>query len=262
MKRLAAALLLLPGAAYAEDRDYCPARPGLDTPPCTIAPGHVSVEVGLADWTRADTAASRNDTILIGDILVRVGLTDSIEAEVGLTSFGRSRTRDKSSGGIDSADRAGDALLGLKANLHHPDGSGFSVAVEPFVTIPVGRPPIGAGDWGAGVLVPLSVDLGHKLSLQFTPEADAAVNQDGAGRHFAVSGTVGLGVGISDTVNGTIEFQELRDEDPSGRTMQSLASVSVAWMRRGDWQFDIGTAVGLNRDAPDAELYAGVSHRF
>lgn len=262
MKRLALALLLLPAAAFAEDRDYCPARPGLGTPACTISPGRVSVETALVDWTRDDNAQQRNDTILIGDSLVRVGLTDAIEAQVGWTAFGHDRTRDKASGSVATDNRVGDVLIGLKANLRHPDGSGFSLAVQPFVTVPVGRPPIGAGDWGAGVVVPVSFDLGHKLSLQFAPEADAAVDQDGRGRHFAASGTVGLGVAVSDSVSGTIEFQELRDEDPSGKATQALASVSLGWMPKKDWQLDVGAVAGLDHDAPDAELYAGVSRRF
>ncbi len=145
MKRLAVAFLLLPSAAYAEDRDYCPARPGLGTPACTIASGRVSVEMGLADWTRDDNPDQREDTILIGDTLVRIGLTDTVEAQVGWTPFGHVRTRDDNGGAIQTADRAGDALIGLKVNLRHPDGSGFAAAVQPFVTVPVGRSPVGAG---------------------------------------------------------------------------------------------------------------------
>ena len=262
MKWLAVALLLAPTAASAEDRDYCPARPGLGTPACTIEPGRVSVEMALVDWTRDDNPGMRQDTILIGDTLVRIGLADTVEAQIGWTAFGHVRTRDKATGSVDTANRAGDALLGLKVNLHHPDGSGFSVAVQPFITLPVGRSPVGSGDWGAGVVIPLTFDLGHKLSLQVSPEADAAVDQDGRGRHFAANGTIGLGVEISDTVNGTIEFQEARDDDPSGRTTQALSSISLGWMPRKDWQLDIGAVAGLNHDAPDAEVYAGVSRRF
>jgi hypothetical protein len=248
--------------AFAEDRDYCPARPGLGTPACTISPGRVSLETGLIDWTREEDSDQRSDTTLFGDTLVRIGLTDSVEAQIGWTPYGHARTRDRIAGTDESTDRIGDALLGFKVNLHNPDGSGFSIAVQPFVTLPVGKAPIGAGDWGAGVVVPMSVDLSDTLSLQFSPEADAAVDQDGEGRHFAASGTIGLGIAISDAVGGTIEFQALRDEDPSGSTTQSLASVSLGWMPSQDLQLDIGVAAGLNRDAPDVELYVGVSHQF
>lgn len=262
MKWLVIALMLLPTAAFAEERDYCPARPGLGTPACTIAPGRVSVETGLVDWTRDDSPGERDDVILIGDTLVRVGLTDSVEAQIGWTPFGHVRTRDKAAGTVDSADGTGDILLGFKANLRHPDGSGFSAAIQPFATLPVGRSPLGAGDWGAGVVVPVSFDLSDTLSLQFSPEADAAVDQDGRGRHFAASGTIGLGVAISKAVSGTIEFQALRDEDPTGKTTQALASLSIGWMPSYDWQLDAGAVAGLDRAAPDAELYMGVSRRF
>lgn len=193
---------------------------------------------------------------------MRIGLTDTVEAQIGWTPYGHVRTHDRVAGTVDSDDRIGDALLGFKVNLHNPGGDGFSIAVQPFVTLPVGKAPLGAADWGAGVVVPMSVDLSDTLSLQFSPEADAAVDQDGNGRHFAASGTIGLGVAISDAVSGTIEFQLLRDDDPSGRTNQSLASASLGWMPNDELQLDIGAVAGLNRDAPDVELYIGVSHRF
>ncbi|MDB5705616.1 MAG: hypothetical protein JWN66_2732, partial [Sphingomonas bacterium] len=112
MKRLAVALMLLPTAAFADERDYCPARPGLGTPACTIAPGRVSVETGLVDWTREEDSSARSDTILIGDTLVRIGLTDTVEAQIGWTPFGHVRTRDRIAGIVDTADRTGDVLLG------------------------------------------------------------------------------------------------------------------------------------------------------
>lgn len=263
MKKVACAVLLLvPTTAFAEDRDYCPTRPGLGTTPCTIAPGHVSVEVALADWTLEQDSTQRGDTVLVGDSLVRFGVSDSIEAQFGWTPFGHVRTRDKLAGTIDTANRVGDATLGIKANLLHPDGSGVSAAVQPFVTIPVGRAPLGAGDWGAGVVVPITFDLSDRVNLSTTTEADAAVDQDGHGRHFAVSETLGLGFRLSKALTATIEGQVLRDEDPAGSTTQGLASLSLAWMAKDNLQFDVGAAAGLDRDAPDMELYVGVSRRF
>jgi hypothetical protein len=259
---MAIALLLAAAPALAQERDYCPARPGLGTPACTIAPGRVSVEMGLVDRTRDENSSERTDAILIGDTLVRIGLTDTIEAQFGWTPFGHVRTRDKLAQSVESTDRVGDVTLGFKANLHHPDGTGFSAAIQPFVTLPTGRSPAGAGDWGAGVVAPVTFDLNGTLNLQFTPEADAAVDQDGNGRHLAYGGTLGLGVKLSNKVSSTIELQAMRDEDPSGGTTASLVSLALAWMPKDDLQIDIGTAAGLDREAPDAEFYAGISRRF
>ena len=257
-----AMLILLPASAFAEDRDYCPTRPGLGTTPCTISPGHVSVETALVDWTLQQNSAQRTDTVLIGDAFVRIGLFDAIEAQFGWTPYGRVRTRDTVAGTIDRGSGVGDVTLGLKANLSHPDGSGFSAAVQPFVTVPVSSSAIGAGDWSAGIVIPVTYDLSEKVNLATTTEFDAAVDQDRHGRHFAASETIGLGVKLTGKLTATVEGQAARDEDPAGKTTQYLASVSLAWLENKNLQFDMGCVAGLNHDAPDVELYAGISRRF
>lgn len=259
---IAGLLLIVAAPAYAEDRDYCPQRPGLGTPACTMAPGKVSVETALADWTLDQDTDQRTDTILIGDTLVRVGLADAIEVQLGFTPFGHVRTRDKVAGDIDSANRVGDASIGFKVNLSNPDGSGFSAALLPFATLPVGRTPVGAGDWGAGLLVPVTYDLSDALNLESTSEIDAAVNEDGHGRHVAFSETVGLGLALTKSLTATAELQALRDDDPSGATTQMLAGLSLACMLGKNMQIDAGANAGLNHYAPDVELYLGVSRRF
>jgi hypothetical protein len=258
----AAPVLAQDAGSSQEQREYCPARPGLGTPPCTIAPGRVSVETGIADWSRDDTADQRDDTILIGDTLVRVGLSDTIEVQLNWTPFGHSRTRDKVTGAVDKANRVGDVLLGFKANLNHPDGSGFSAAVQPFVTLPVGRSPIGAGDWGAGMVVPVSFDLAPAMNLQFSPEIDAATNEDGHGRHLAYGLVIGLGVSVNDAIGVTFEVAGTRDRDPDGHSSEVYGAASASWTPSDNVQLDVGTTLGLNHDATDLELYFGISRQI
>ena len=254
------ALASLSGAAAAQDREYCPDRPGIDTPACTIAPGKISVETSIADWTRDDQPGSREDSILFGDTLVRVGVSDTIEARIGWTPFGHDQMRDAT--GADTVDGIGDVSLGMKANLHNPDGAGLSVSVLPFATLPVGRSSIGAGDWGAGFLVPVTYEISDTVSLDLTPEIDAAVDQDGNGRHLAYSSTAGLAVKLDKAFTLTGEVQALRDDDPQAHQSQAVAALSLAWMANDDLQFDLLGAAGLNANTPDARLYAGISRRF
>ena len=246
--------------AAAQERDYCPERPGIDTPACTMAKGRVSVETAFADWTRDDQAGSRQDSVLIGDTLVRLGVSDTVEVRVGWTPFGHDRTRDAT--GVESLNRVGDVSLGLKANLRDPDGSGLSIAVLPFVTLPVGRTPVGRGDWGGGILVPVTYELSDTVSIDLTPEVDAAVDEDGHGRHVAYSSAAGLAFKLNTVLTLTGEVQALRDDDPDGATTQAVAALSLAWSANDDLQFDIFGAAGLNHDAPDARLYAGIARRF
>ncbi|MET1113072.1 MAG: transporter, partial [Allosphingosinicella sp.] len=63
------ALALAASAARAEEpRDFCPDRPGLGTPACTIDPGHFDIELGIADWTLDKTPDSRTDKIEAGQL--------------------------------------------------------------------------------------------------------------------------------------------------------------------------------------------------
>lgn len=259
----AATLAACPSAALAQDgRQLCPDRPGLGTPPCTVGPGRAVAELGLADWTHEKDAQSRTDTVEAGDVLLRFGLSDSLEAQVGWTAYGHERVRDRATGLVDRSAGVGDVFVGLKRNLRNPDGSGFSVAVLPYATLPTGGSTIGAGDWGAGLLIPLSHELREGVALQLTPEIDAAVDEDRHGRHLAYGGVIGLGVDVSETVSATIETSLMRDRDPDDHSTQALAGLSLAWQPADDWQIDGGVNLGLNADSPDGELYVGLTRRF
>jgi hypothetical protein len=251
---------LLSAPALAEERDLCPERPGLDTPPCIVDAGHILAEISAIDWTRDRQAGTRADTVLAGDALARFGLTDTAEAQIGWTAYGHARTRDAA--GVASQSGVGDVLAAFKLNLAHPDGSGFSVALKPYATLPTGGGAIGAGTWGAGLLVPLSFDLGHGLQLTATPELDATPDQDRHGRHLAYGSAAGLQQKLSEAVSLAIEAQIIRDNDPSGHATMALSQVSLAWQPGKNTQLDIGAVAGLNHASPDIELIAGVSRRF
>ncbi len=254
--------VMLPGAAVAQHRDLCAERPGLGRPACTIEPGHVMVETGLADWTRERDDDGRTDSIEVGDTLVRIGIGTSTELQVGWTPYGHQRLRDATTGAVTRTGRVGDALLGLKQNLAEPDGHGLSFALSPFVTLPVGRTPIGAGDWGGGIVAPLTYDLSDAVQLEFTAEADAAVDEDGHGRHLSYSGVAGAEWDVGHHIELVGEVQAIRDHDPDERTTQYLAGVSATWQPNGHLQFDIGSAAGLNHAAPDMRVYGGISALF
>lgn len=254
---------LMPVAAQAQgERDLCTDRPGLGTPPCTVEPGQVLFELGLGDWTRERNGSERVDTIVAGDALARIGLTEHLEAQIGWTGYGHVRTRDRTTGAVDRTSGTGDVTLTLLRNLQNPDGSGVSIALMPFATLPVGGRAIGARDWGAGLRAPFSVELSAGVALALTPEVDAAVDEDGSGRHLAYGSVAGLGFDLSDSVSGAAELSAFRDDDPSDHATQMLAGLSLGWQPSDDLQLDIGANLGLNHDSPDTQLYIGVARRF
>jgi hypothetical protein len=142
MKLLIAVLLagIATAPALAEDklRDFCGDRPGLGTPACTVDAGHLQVEVGLGDWTLDRQPDARTDTIQAGAIALRYGIGDTTELRLGWDGYAHVRTRDRTSGAVDRTGGVGDVTVGIKQNLHNPDGSGLSIALLPYATLPSG----------------------------------------------------------------------------------------------------------------------------
>lgn len=243
-------------------RPLCPDRPGLGTPACTLDPGHVLLETGLADWTRQSDPQGRSDTITGGDLLLRLGVTETLEVQAGWTAIGYDRQRDRTTGHVTHDTGTGDITLAVRQNLAHPDGSGLSLAVMPYVTLPTGGSAIGAGDIGAGFILPVSYGVSDTLTLSLTPEIDDAVDQDRSGHHLAYGSVIGLGIDVTPDISTTLELQATRDDDPAGHATQTLAGLSLAWQPKDDLQLDAGSVLGLNHDSPDVELYVGISRRF
>ncbi|MBV9842486.1 MAG: transporter [Sphingomonadaceae bacterium] len=259
-----AALLLGVAAApaLAEERDFCPERPGLDTPPCIVDKGRLQAELGLADWTLDRQPDSRTDEIDAGQIQLRYGVTDSTELRFGWTAYGHVRVRDRATGAVDRMSGTGDVTLGVKQSLLDPGGDKLSIALLPTVSLPSGGQAIGAGDWGASLALPASYPLSDIFQLELTPEVDAAVDADRSGRHLAYSVAGGLGAKLSKAWSVTGELQTSHDDDPSGHRSEHRAAFSAAYQFGKDFQIDAAAIAGLDHQTPDVEAYFGISHRF
>jgi hypothetical protein len=144
----------------------------------------------------------------------------------------------------------------------NPDGSGLSIALLPYATLPTGGHAIGAGDWSAGLIVPVNYAISDALTLELTPEVDAAVDQDGSGRHLAYGSVIGVQGKLGKRASVGVEVQAIRDSDPAQHATQALAGLSFAYQPQEQSQIDIGINAGLNRNAPDAEVYFGISRKF
>lgn len=249
-----------PAAVDPALRKLCTDRPGLGTPACTLDAGHVQIEIGLADWTLDKQPGARNDEVDVGDTLVRIGVADHAELQFGWTAFGW--TRERAGNAVDHASGTGDLYVAFRRSLLHPDGSGTTVALMPYATLPTGGHAIGAGDWSAGFEVPFGFDLSQAVSLEFAPRVEAAVDEDRHGRHLAYGSVASVAVDLSPLWNMTAEVAATHDDDPSGHSTQELAGLSFGWTPGHNFQLDAGANVGLNHAAPDLELYAGIVRRF
>ncbi|MFM5923248.1 MAG: transporter [Novosphingobium sp.] len=252
-------LLLLAAPAQAEEREFCADRPGLGTPACTVAPGQVMAELGVLGWDHSADPGSVEDDLALGDLLIRTGLHQSTEIEFGVTTWTTIRTRDRASGTVSRTSGIGDMTLAVRHNF---GGGTGPTAIHAFVTLPTGKDGIGAGDWGAGILLPTGFDLPGGFELDLTPELDAAVNASGSGRHFAWGGVVGLSHPLGKALSLEAELGASRDLDPGGHSTDARAALSLAWQAGPNWQIDFEANAGLSEAAPRHSLMFGLARRF
>ncbi len=264
---LACTLACVAATAKAENSNadrLCSERPGLTTSACITAPGRLQTETGLVDWTLDRQAGEREDTVVIGDTLVRYGIGGKTELRLGWTPYGIDRDRD-AAGMVNRAHRIGDATLGVKSSIIERKGdNGLALSGIATASLPVGRRPIGAGDWGATFQLPATYRTSQAVSFQLTPIVAAEVNDSGHGRHLLYGSAVELEYALSEAVKADFSAQMTRDDDPdrSVRGTPALGSVAVSWQPGNNTQLDLGTIFGLNRAAYDVSVFAGISHRF
>jgi hypothetical protein len=260
--RLLALLIALALAAPAhaqpasEESEICADRPGLASSTCIVERNKVQVELAI-DWSFQEEGDERTDTFLAGDTVVRVGVDEKTEVQFGWTAFGSVRER---SAGIVSTDASvGDAFVGIRRSLF--DRGGVGVALQGRFFLPIGGSAVGAGDWGAELLAPLTFEVGG-LDLALTPSIAAAPDADRRGRHLAYGLAVGLGFDLSERLSVVMDLALTRDHDPLGTTNEAVAAFALAFLAANDLQLDAGAVIGLNRDAADLELYIGAAKRF
>jgi hypothetical protein len=260
----AAALLWASGAAAAaaaaDQAPICPDRPSKATGTCTVPAGHWQVETGLVDWTRDRSDGVRSDLMLIGSSLIKYGLSDRADLELGITPLMLMRTR--GGGGHERHSGFGDMLVRAKYRLTADDAP-IAIALDPFVKLPTASRHLGNRKVEAGIVAAVSAPLGRSpLTLSMAPEADWRADADGHGHHAAMIQLVNLGLAASSRLSLGAELWGQWDWDPSGTGRQASADGSIAYLVSNSVQIDGGANFGLNRETPDVELYAGVSKRF
>jgi hypothetical protein len=254
---IAAGLLVSAGAALGDPMPICPDRPGRGTGTCTVPKGMVQIETGLVDWTHDEAADFTADATTIGSTLIKYGVSDRADIELGVTPLIRLRAT-----GTRTESGFGDTLLRVKYALT-PNGAPVTVALDPFVKLPTANRIFGNGKVEAGLAVPVSAALGKSpLTLSLTPEVDWLADGDGNGHHAAMVQVVGLGLAATSLLTLGAELWGQRDWDPAGSGRQASADASAAYLVNGNVAIDGGANFGLNDQTPDTEVYAGVSVRF
>ncbi len=224
-------------------------RPDFTESPLTVYPWHVQIEMG---YTAARVGGQTENSV--GEILIRVGLADRLEARIGLNSFAWVAAEDRDPQGLE------DVSLGAKIHL---------VRAKPGTAVPdvgillVASFPTGAADLDQGSHVLPVATLAAGLDLTEWLSAGANVGwgylDDGSGRYSQFAGSLALGFSLTEWLGAYAEYFGFAPEFDSGPDSHFLNGGFTFLISR-DVQFDV--RAGFSVDDAETDSFAGAGLAF
>ena len=250
--------LLACATAHAEPTPICTDRPAKANAVCTVAPGHVQLENSLVGWARFKAAGSSATTLTVGSSVLKYGLTDHSDLQLGWTPYIRIVIWDK--GSSESIGGIGDVSLRSKHRLSRAEAP-VQVALIPFAKLPTAKRGIGNRRFEGGLAMPISFSLVGPVTATLGPELDLLADGDGHGTHVGLVNIINLSAPVAPRLTLAVELWTNSNIDPAGTVKQASADVALAYALANDFQLDAGINGGLTRATPDLELYVGLSIR-
>ena len=234
-------LLLCAPPLYAQDAAAFD-RPGIGFASTTVPRGSLAWEQGLADFSTNHDASGRQRQ-WVADTLLRVGLRDGLELQLGADSYAWQHVRDAS--GQWRAQGMGNSRVGLKAALPSRSDA-FSWAVLATASLPTGRAPIGGGTRG--------YDLGITAQWAMANDRSFALYAD---RSFGPE----HGWMLSPSYNFNLSqhwASYLEAGIGSGSQQGRMLGSGLTWQPNPRFQLDVSALRGV-RGAADWQAGLGVS---
>lgn len=246
-------------AAQAAPAPICTDRPTKANAVCTVPAGRVQLETSAAGWVLTQADGTRSELVTIGPSFVKLGLSDRSDLQVGFTPYARLTV--EQDGSRDRVSGFGDVVVRYKHRLTS-DSAKVQAGVIPFVKLPTAERGLGNDKLEGGIAVPVSFALAGAATMTLGPELDVLADSDGSGHHFAVVNLVNVGIPVADRLSFAGEIWTNFNFDPADTLKQASADAALAYAISNDVQLDAGANLGLTRDTPDLEIYAGASIRL
>ena len=224
-------------------------RPDFTESALTVSPWHVQVEMG---YTAARVDGNTESSV--GELLIRVGLVEWLEARVGLNSFAWVAAEGNDPEGLE------DVSLGAKINF---------VRAKPGTPIPdlgllLGASfPTGAGELGQGSDVLPGATLAAGLDLTEWMSAGANIGwgylDDGAGRYSQFAASLALGFALTERLGAYAEYFGFAPEFDEGPDSHFLNG-GLTFLISRDVQVD--ARAGFSVDDAETDSFFGIGLAF
>ena len=247
-------------------RDFNPDRPVKITSPFTIDAGRLDIESDLISYLRSDVQGVTKRSFELTDPTLKLGVLSNVDVEMTLNGDEFVREVPDTSRRGRSLNGFGDVYLRAKVNVIGNDGGDVALSFVPYVKLPANDAAsraLGDGVVEGGGFATAQVKLPKEFTLGLQSEVDALEGGNDTLRHANFVNIVALTHAVPGIKNlsASAEFFSSVSTDRYTSTFYT-ADFGLAYLIKPSTQLDIGTNVGLNRDAPNLQVYAGISQRF
>lgn len=223
-------------------------RPDFTESALTVPRGDAQLESGYT-FSRADDA----DEHTLGEILLRVGLTDRLEARIGLGSHAWIAAPGEDPSGFE------DPSLGMKVVLAMEETAGVAAAVLAGTAIPIGDDDVGEDDWQPEIKLAVSRGLSETVALAANA-GYARASEDGEGFDQG-SASLSLGIGLSERWGAYAEAYGTFPASRSGDD-EAVLNGGLTFLVHPLLQLDARAGAGLTDAAPDFFVGLGIARRW
>jgi hypothetical protein len=246
-----------------EMRKFTPDRPTKGYSVRTVDAGHFELETDIINDTYWNYRGVITRSIQALDPTLKLGLTNWMDIELQFNGLQSSQSFDSTSGGgILNGAGFGDVFLRSKINLFGNDAGPAGFALIPYVKLPSSAPVISDGAVEGGLIAPLALRP-QDFIITLMTEVDMLKTANGNGRYANFVNLVGVSHPIPglNGANATVELYSSAGTDPATPPVYTF---DLGMNLRLDQHtiLDFGLNLGLNKAAPTAQVYSGISLRF
>ncbi len=246
-----------------EMRKFAPDRPTKGFSVRTVDAGHFELETDIVNYTYSNYQGVITRSFQAFDPTLKLGLTNWMDIEAQFNGLQSSQTFDSTSGaGILNSTGFGDVFLRSKMNLFGNDAGPAGFALIPYVKLPSSTPVISNGAVEGGLIAPFALRPQDYIITLMT-EVDVLKTANGDGRYANFVNLVGISHPIPglDGANAMVELFSSAGTDPATPPIYTF-DLGMNYRLDQHTILDVGLNLGLNKAAPKAQIYSGISLRF
>jgi len=243
-------------------RNISTARPSKSDYSYTIDSGHFQIETSFYAFDKTKITDSKTTNKSIFNLTaLRIGITQSLEAEIITTPIIWRKRQDHLSQTTENQKGFGDTTLRLKYNLLGNDSGSFSIAAIPFLKIPTNSDNLSNDHHEGGISIPMDLALKNGYSLTYNPQVLILKNSETQNYKSVFVNIIAVGKSLTNDLSGFVEYYHSQIVENNNHFQQTL-DFGLVYTLSKNITLDSSINFGLSNHSADLEIAFGGAYRF